>query len=956
MSAVQGSSVELPCNLTAPKFNDKVRLVLWFKNDSSLPIYTYDTRGDKRAYDEARHWSDDKVLSGRAFFRGDHDPGRLILDNVSGKDQGMYKCRVDFRQAPTRISEVHLNVIVPPEKPKIFTIEDNNEVRLKLGPYRIGDTVRLRCLSLGGRPLPKVTWWRDHALLDASDSSTSSFKTENELVLTDLKRDDLHSILTCQAANNNISVPVSTSVKLDMNFGPTEVKILNKQEPLSANKRYEVKCQTVGARPPPTVTWWMAGKQIRNLVTEHTSPDGNVTVSTLTFTPTTLEAGNQLVCRAGNPRLPDSTLEDAWRLEIHYVPSSTLTLGSSLNASNIKEGDDVYFECKVRASPQPYKITWRHNGRELSHNVQKGVILSHQSLVLQKVTRADTGVYTCTAHNSEGDGVSNSINLNIKFKPFCKPDQVKVYGVAKREKIHVSCEVVANPSADLHFEWVFNSSSERLDLQQNLIRVDGSRSLAEHTPQNEMDYGSLMCWATNSIGRMSDPCIFHMIPAGRPDPVHNCTVLNQTYSTLHVVCGKGFDGGLPQGFTMEVMDAKTHFVVANTTNTRSPSFTVTGLRPGTGYLVSVSSANAKGRSEPMRIHAFTTSAPVNQRKSSPGESALTTVGEFTVTPILAVLLVVGGALVLVFVVISAYFCVRNTSSHNRRRKGPKENNRISYTTTHIPMQKGIDDCIDDGNNPSAGVTVPMLDHEKNPDIIPIKRENEEDGGFGVYGEKTRYATLQRQRVCQDPCSNGVTAQRGYETMRNLRTSIPSLSQEVTYAELSLPRNKGYAPMRATCNATTPSEPPVIYARIDHVSKRHHNNPSMLAQAQTTVPLLISSSSGGVSPSSIMNTSCDSSGSGGSSSRCPRATMESIDPCGGRNSSSADEGFTSGSSPVNGTNNNMPIILSPQSSDTQDTAHLVSSSSSSTTSSHCNGHGLEQQRKPLVDCLARESTV
>ncbi len=54
---------------------------------------------------------------------------------------------------------------VPPEKPRIYTADDNTEVRLKLGPYKIGDTVRLRCTALGGRPLPRVTWWRDHALL-----------------------------------------------------------------------------------------------------------------------------------------------------------------------------------------------------------------------------------------------------------------------------------------------------------------------------------------------------------------------------------------------------------------------------------------------------------------------------------------------------------------------------------------------------------------------------------------------------------------------------------------------------------------------------------------------------------------------------------------------------------------------------------------------------------------------
>ena len=62
-------------------------------------------------------------------------------------------------------------------------------------------------------------------------------------------------------------------------------------------------------------------------------------------------------------------------------------------------------------------------------------------------------------------------NHSFSDKPFCKPDQVQVYGVAKREQIKVSCDVIANPSLGLKFEWVFNSSSERLDLQENLIEV-----------------------------------------------------------------------------------------------------------------------------------------------------------------------------------------------------------------------------------------------------------------------------------------------------------------------------------------------------------------------------------------------------------------------------------------------------------------------------------------------------
>ena len=43
------------------------------------------------------------------------------------------------------------------------------------------------------------------------------------------------------------------------------------------------------------------------------------------------------------------------------VPQAVLSLGSSLNGSNIKEGDDVYFECNVRSNPRPYKIAWRRN-------------------------------------------------------------------------------------------------------------------------------------------------------------------------------------------------------------------------------------------------------------------------------------------------------------------------------------------------------------------------------------------------------------------------------------------------------------------------------------------------------------------------------------------------------------------------------------------------------------------
>lgn len=68
--------------------------------------------------------------------------------------------------------------------------------------------------------------------------------------------------------------------------------------------------------------------------------------------------GKYLTCRAENPSVPDSALEDKWRLDVQYQPVVTLKMGETLNPDDIKEGDDAYFECSVRANPKVYKLAW----------------------------------------------------------------------------------------------------------------------------------------------------------------------------------------------------------------------------------------------------------------------------------------------------------------------------------------------------------------------------------------------------------------------------------------------------------------------------------------------------------------------------------------------------------------------------------------------------------------------
>lgn len=97
--------------------------------------------------------------------------------------------------------------------------------------------------------------------------------------------------------------------------------------------------------------------------------------------------------------------------------------------------------------------------------------------------------------------------------PTCKSNQTRVYGVAKLEKVNISCEVEANPS-DVVFKWSFNNSQESFDIGSTYIVKSGTTSTVSHTPHTEMDYGTLMCSASNKVGHQRLPCVFHIIAAG----------------------------------------------------------------------------------------------------------------------------------------------------------------------------------------------------------------------------------------------------------------------------------------------------------------------------------------------------------------------------------------------------------------------------------------------------------
>ena len=99
--------------------------------------------------------------------------------------------------------------------------------------------------------------------------------------------------------------------------------------------------------------------------------------------------------------------------------------------------------------------------------------------------------------------------------PVCLNESPIVHGVGKGEMVDVICSVSANPKA-VTFEWTFNNSAEfiRVPGKRALTEKNGTTSKLTYTPKTDKDYGTLMCSATNEVGRQRNPCIFHIILAG----------------------------------------------------------------------------------------------------------------------------------------------------------------------------------------------------------------------------------------------------------------------------------------------------------------------------------------------------------------------------------------------------------------------------------------------------------
>uniref|UniRef100_T1KG61 Ig-like domain-containing protein n=1 Tax=Tetranychus urticae TaxID=32264 RepID=T1KG61_TETUR len=505
----EGSVARLPCNITPAWREDKILLIMWYREDTATPIYTIDSRVTSLM--DAPHFISD-YLQDRVKFQLTEPISYLTIEPIKRIDNGVYRCRVDFRQARTMNKIILLQVIVPVTSIEIHD-SNGNEIKDIAGPYNEDDSINITCKVIGGKngktlfrkniffshlfpcvalniincsniinhekslheyepifhvypyrlqkayhlgfPRPEIAWEQNGQKLDKTKYFIFDDFVESTVFLDNLDEKSLFNLITCKATNTNLTVPLSKSFRLDLNLKPKELE-LTKPENLIANVTIELTCSCKGSRPGALIRWYKDEGLINSSETFFHSNHVNMgstttTVSILQLKPSIADNGKRLSCSAINPKLRETLIEEGFHLNVQYKPIVNLVLGSQ--NKDIREGSLILFECNTQANPASNEIGWIFNGATLNTRKMDGILVTPNTLLIENVTRHHRGHYSCSASNTIGTTSSEPLFLDVLYKPFCKWIESKYLGTTLYKNVDLECQVISHPG-NIEFQWI----------------------------------------------------------------------------------------------------------------------------------------------------------------------------------------------------------------------------------------------------------------------------------------------------------------------------------------------------------------------------------------------------------------------------------------------------------------------------------------------------------------------
>ncbi|KAL3204029.1 hypothetical protein MRX96_011858 [Rhipicephalus microplus] len=229
-------------------------------------------------------------------------------------------------------------------------------------------------------------------------------------------------------------------------------------------------------------------------------------------------------------------------------------------------------------------------------------VLENGSLVISEVTIEDQGHYLCEASNGVGPALSVVAYLDVNVPPYFT-EEFETKTVRSKDDVTISCEVFGE--TPLTVTWSKDRKPfgdlalPRFVLQEDTT-AEGIVSKVFIPSVSREDSGVFACEATNSYGK-KDRTI-QLIVQGAPEIPRDVHIDQVTSRSVTLYWTQPHTGNSPiLGYTILYVpeaDKVTSAPMSMRTGTPSNRATLTGLIPGTSYILRIVAENAVGKSGP----------------------------------------------------------------------------------------------------------------------------------------------------------------------------------------------------------------------------------------------------------------------------------------------------------------------------------------------------------------------
>ncbi|PNI67325.1 HMCN1 isoform 2 [Pan troglodytes] len=386
--------------------------------------------------------------------------GGLQISRAVREDAGTYMC-VAQNPAGTALGKIKLNVQVPP------VINPH----LKEYVIAVDKPITLSC-EADGLPPPDITWHKDGRAI--VESIRQRVLSSGSLQIAFVQPGDAGHY-TCMAAN--VAGSSSTSTKLTVHV-PPRIRSTEGHYTVNENSQAILPCVADGI-PTPAINWKKDNVLLANLLGKYTAePYGELILENVV-----LEDSGFYTCVANNAAGEDTHTVS---LTVHVLPTFTELPGDvSLN-----KGEQLRLSCKATGIPLP-KLTWTFNNNIIPAHFDS--VNGHSELVIERVSKEDSGTYVCTAENSVGFVKAIGF-VYVKEPPVFKGDYPSNWIEPLGGNAILNCEVKGDPTPTI--QW--NRKGVDIEISHR-IRQLGNGSLAIYGTVNE-DAGDYTCVATNEAG------------------------------------------------------------------------------------------------------------------------------------------------------------------------------------------------------------------------------------------------------------------------------------------------------------------------------------------------------------------------------------------------------------------------------------------------------------------------